>query len=134
MNSKNIKEKIKAELFDLSVKYNDQKTKQLEKLLTNFYENELYSNLTELNNAGLNELKKGYEQTAAELNQKIKDIKNFIAEIVFQVFNIDYKYDNTTYLLSEKNDFYIDINRAPSSFLIEKKDLIYLLPKKHAIK
>lgn len=139
--SKAIKQKSDATNASLSASIENlyrsnmsQGTKKLEQILIGFYESELHAQLEQINASALDALKKGYEETAEKINGQMTEIKKAVSDIVFQLFNIEYRFENSAYILSEREDFYIRLNRAPGVFFITKNDLIYLLPKKYANK
>lgn len=132
--SAEIRETLSVAMAAAYEKNRETKPKELEKVLMVLLEDELTVQLNDLNEGGLTSLSSGYEHLAELLNQKIDDLKAFLNKLVAELFGINYQVDATVHTLSSRDDFYVKINQKPAAFLVDKNDLIYLLPRGYANK
>ncbi|MBC3889026.1 hypothetical protein GH810_11945 [Acetobacterium paludosum] len=110
----------------------DKKPKQLEEALKDVLEMDLTGHLTELSDRGLLILEMGYEEAADLLSQKIDDLKDFLKQVIDELFGIAYQYETTSQGLSEREDFYVSVNNDSGSLLLDINDFVYLLPRSYA--
>lgn len=124
-----ITQQLAGELEAAYQNHQQSKPKELEKVLMTLLDIRLTEHLSELSETGLIRLSQGYEQLVEILNQKIDDLKVFLAGVVADLFGIDYQIEMTVHTLSSRDDFYIKVNQKPAAFLVDINDLVYLLPR-----
>lgn len=132
--SAGIREKLTVAMAAAYQKHRETKPKELEKKLMALLENQLSAQLNDLSEGGLARLSSGYEHLAELLNQQIDDLKAFLSKVVAELFGISYQVDATVHTLSSRDDFYVKVNQKPAAFLVDRNDLIYLMPRGYANK
>lgn len=92
----------------------------------------LVEKLESMNEEGLEKLKIGYENIIEMLNNDINDIKSYISKTVYDIFNVEYSYEKNDYILSNKEDFYVEVDSFSGSFFININDFVYIMPKSYS--
>lgn len=110
----------------------DQKPKQLEQALKEVLATDLKIQLTKLSDQGLVALEAGYQEAVDFLNRKIDDLKDFLSQVISELFGIDCHYETTTHNLTTREDFYVQVGQDYGALLLDVNDLIYLLPRHYA--
>lgn len=125
--------KINQALIDKA--YRDNKAKgssQLEEEFEKVLEENLKEDLSKLNNSNLEKLEKHYEKMVAITNESILDLKIYLKKIIWDLFSIEYYYETIDETLSERDDYYVKIIDRPDSVFIDRRKLLYILPRKYA--
>lgn len=132
--AREIGKKLAEELAAAYQQHQQNKPRDLEKVLMALLDTCLTQHLSDLSETGLNSLSRGYEHLAAILNQQIDDLKAFLGQVVAELFGINYQVDTTVHTLSSRDDFYVKVNQKPAAFLVDINDMVYLLPRGYANK
>jgi small GTP-binding protein len=122
-------------LTSLQEIYNNNKTirtKELENSFKQFISDDVKDELKQLNEFGNELLKEGYENITKSYEEKLLEIHSFLKKIIKELFAIDYPFIHDNYALSERSDFYVNVNQSASYYLLNINDLIFLLPNSKA--
>ncbi|WP_168190064.1 dynamin family protein [Caloramator sp. E03] len=119
-------------LKDEYEKNNFLRPRKLEEKLKYIIDSSLVEKLESMNEEGLEKLKIGYENIIEMLNNDINDIKSYISKTVYDIFNVEYSYEKNDYILSNKEDFYVEVDSFSGSFFININDFVYIMPKSYS--
>lgn len=130
--SKEIINSTEALLKSTYEKKSNEKPRKLEKELKEIIQTYLEDELEKMNDEGLINLKESYKDMTDLLNSEIEEIKAYISDRVYEIFQVRYNYEKTVYTLSKKEDYYVDVSHEPVTFFINTNDFIYFMPKGYA--
>ena len=125
-----IENKLQEELKIIYEENNQKKSKDFVNIIETKYQNQMYEEITHLNEFGLEKVEKGYEEITDTVNAELKEIQKFIQSYILELFNIQYDINIPEILMSSRSDFIYHINRKQRSYLINMDDFIFLLPRK----
>ncbi|AFA48342.1 dynamin family protein [Acetobacterium woodii] len=127
--SEGIEEQLIAILNNGYEQYQNRKTKILDEKFRFLIETDLSNYLINLNDQGLETLVNGYDKLTELFNNKIDAVKDYLENIIFELFGTVYHYKKSIYKLSQRDDFYVRIKQQPVAFLVDINDFIYLMPR-----
>lgn len=129
---KTIKNNVKNKLESAYEDSENERTKDLEKNLNDVLERALETELEEINEYGLSSLNEGYKNIVCTLNEKINQAKIFIAQVLKEFFDVDYQYETKEYLVSQRSDYYLRINKINIESLLDINGLYHIMPSRIA--
>ncbi len=104
--------------------------RKLEQVLSQVLESTLRAELEQLNEYGLSALQIGYGEIVADLNARMREIKEHVGKMVEEFFAVSYRFETREYSVSERSDFFFRINHTFGTYFVGMDELWYLLPRR----